>query len=386
MRRSGRINAHFIVGLWIWFVVAVFLVATGMPLRAAERFVTRSGTRLMVDGKPFRFAGGNLDYLALASDSFGKMDAKDIYRPSHQMVDDGFATLNKMNGTVTRVWSAASQGCALCIEPERGKFSEDALRQLDYVVYSAGQHHVRLILLFVDPWGYYTGGIDQYQKWRGGGDFFRDAALIADYKAYVAELINRKNSYTGVAYKDDPTILAWQPGNELRDAPIEWEREIARYIKSLDAHHLILSSNDFHSVEPERAAIPEIDIVSRHYYPFFGKEYVWKLGVDGAAARKANKVFVVDEFGWDGGNASVEELKSRLNAILADPNIAGDLFWAMRGRKDNGDFMAVPGAGGEWWALYHPGRTTPKNAEDDMRVRARILSEHAAAMTGSAAK
>jgi len=385
MRTTWKFTPKITFGMCNWFAL-VFFLGVAVAQAAAQGFVTRSGTRLMVDGKPFRFAGGNLDYLALASDSFGKIDAKDVYRPSHRMVDDGFATLNKMNGTVTRVWSSASQGCALCIEPERGKFSEDALKQLDYAVYSAGWHHVRLILLFVDPWSYYTGGIAQYRRWRGGGDFFRDAALIADYKAYVAELINRKNTYTGVAYRDDPTILAWQPGNELRDAPIEWEREIARYIKSLDAHHLVISSNDFHSVEAERAAIPEIDIVSRHYYPTFGKDYVWNLERDREGPKLANKVFVVDEFGWDRSNVPVAELKSRLGAILADPNIAGDLFWALRGRKDNGEFMAVPGAGGEWWALYYPGRTTPNNAEDDMRVRVRILSEHAAAMTGSAGR
>jgi hypothetical protein len=43
--------------------------------------------------------------------------------------------------------------------------------------------------------------------------------------------------------------------------------------------------------------------------------------------------------------------------------------------------MAVPGAGGEWWALYYPGRTTgPLNTEEDMKVRVRILSEHGAVM------
>lgn len=340
----------------------------------------------MLDGKPFRFAGGNLDYLALAADSFGKIGATDIYYPSKQMIDDAFATLNKMNGKVTRVWSSASQGCALCIEPERGKFNETALRQLDYVVYSAGKHHIRLILLFVDPFGYYTGGIEQYKKWHGGGDFFRDAALIADYKLYVSTLINRKNSYTGVLYRNDPAILAWQPGNELREAPIEWEREVAHYIKSLDRNHLIITSNDFHGVEPERAGIPEVDIVDRHYYPFFGKVCSWTLEQDRAAAKQANKVFMVDEFGWDRGNLSEQQLKDNLGMIQADPNIAGDLFWALRGRKDNGDFMAVPGAMGDWWALYYPGRKTPLNEEDDMRLRVQILSDHAAAMSGAAAK
>ena len=338
----------------------------------------------MLDGKQFRFAGGNLDYLALAADSFGKIGATDIYYPSKQMIDDAFATLNKMNGTVTRVWSSASQGCALCIEPERGKFNEAALRQLDYVVYSAGKHHIRVILLFVDPWGYYTGGTVQYQKWRGGGDFFRDAALIADYKTYVSTLINRKNTYTGVVYRNDPAILAWQPGNELRDAPIEWERDIAHYIKSLDPHHLVISSNDYHSVEQNWAAIPDIDIVSRHYYPFFGKDTDWTFERDREAPKLANKVFVVDEFGWDRGNASVEQLKDRLNQILADPNIGGDLFWALRGPKDGGGAMVVPGAGGEWWALYYPATKTPNNTEEDMRLRTQILSDHAAAMSRAA--
>lgn len=361
-----------------WCAVLAAMLGAWL-LRAQEHFVTRSGTRLMLDGKPFRFAGGNLDYLALASDSFGKIGAKDVYRPSHQMIDNAFAALNAMNGTVTRVWSSASQGCALCVEPELGKFSEAALKQLDYVVYSAGKHHVRLILLFVDPWGYYTGGIVQYQKWNGGGDFFRDPKLIADYKLYVATLIDRKNTYTGVRYRDDPTILAWQPGNELHEAPAEWEREIARYIKRLDPNHLIINSSDHHSVEPAHAAIKEIDILSRHYYP----EKSWNLEHDAALAKKANKALVVDEFGWDHGNLSVEQLESHLNTILADKDIAGDLFWALRAPKGDGTPMAVPGAGGDWWALYYPARKTPLNTKEDMQVRTLILSHHAAAMAGS---
>ncbi len=382
----NRRKRQWTLRIGICGALAMLAVAAAGPLSGQEHFVTRTGTRLILDGKPFRFAGGNLDYLALASDSFGKIGAKDVYRPSHTMVDNAFAALKQMNGTVTRVWSSASQGCALCVEPELGQFSEAALRQLDYVVYSAGKHHVRLILLFVDPWGYYTGGIEQYKKWRGGGDFFRDPKLIADYKLYVSTLINRKNTYTGVRYRDDPTILAWQPGNELREAPVEWEREMTRYIKELDPHHLIISSNDFHSLEPAHAAIQQIDILSRHYYPFFGKEYVWNLEHDAALAKRANKVFVVDEFGWDRGNVSVEQLKSNLNAILADKDIAGDLFWALRAPRDDGTPMAVPGAGGDWWALYDPARKTPLNTKEDMQARTLILRNHAGAMAGQVAR
>jgi mannan endo-1,4-beta-mannosidase len=291
--------------------------------------------------------------------------------------------MNKMGGRVARVWSSASQGCALCVEPELGHFNEAALRQTDYVVYSAGQHHVRLILLFVDPWGYYTGGIVQYQKWRGGGDFYHDQTLLADYKRYVAVLINRKNTYTGMAYKDDPAILGWQAGNELRDSTLEWDREIARYIKSLDPNHLVVSANDRREIELE-AAIPEIDVIDKHYYPRWGDPpRLWRLDRNREAAKRAGKVFLVGEFGWDHGDLSIEQLKSHLSAIEADADIAGDLFWALRGRKDGADFMAVPGAGGDWWALYYPGRKTPLNSEEDMWLRVRILSEHAKAMSGA---
>ena len=383
MRKSHRTRTQFFAFLFRLHLLGILLLVTTSPLFAADHFVTRAGTKLMLDGKPFRFAGGNLDYLALAADSFGKIGTTtDIYYPSKTMVDDAFATLNKMNGTVARVWTSASQGCALCVEPELGKFNEAALKQLDYVVYSAGQHHVRLILLFVDPWGYYTGGTEQYKKWRGGGDFFRDPKLIADYKLYIATLINRKNTYNGILYRNDPAILAWQAGNELREGPIEWEREISHYIKSLDRHHLIISGNDVHGIEPDRAAIPEIDILSRHYYPYFGEGANWTLERDRDLAKKAGKVLVVDEFGWDVHNGSIDQLKTNLNTILGDENIGGDLFWALRGKKDNGDYMNVPGAMGDWWALYYPGRQTPLNEEADMRERVEILSDHAAAMTG----
>jgi hypothetical protein len=44
------------------------------------------------------------------------------------------------------------------------------------------------------------------------------------------------------------------------------------------------------------------------------------------AAKRAKKAFIVDEFGWDHGNLSVEQIKSQLSMIEGDTNIAGDLF------------------------------------------------------------
>ena len=38
--------------------------------------------------------------------------------------------------------------------------------------------------------------------------------LQAQYRDYVTAIVLRKNSFTGVVYRDDPTILAWDIANE----------------------------------------------------------------------------------------------------------------------------------------------------------------------------
>ena len=34
------------------------------------------------------------------------------------------------------------------------------------------------------------------------------------FKTYVKKIINRRNTITGVLYRDDPTIMAWDLANE----------------------------------------------------------------------------------------------------------------------------------------------------------------------------
>ena len=41
----------------------------------------------------------------------------------------------------------------------------------------------------------------------------------------IEYLLNRKNVYTGIQYKDDKAVFAWETGNELQ-APQDWTNEI----------------------------------------------------------------------------------------------------------------------------------------------------------------
>src|SRR5205814_5015299 len=92
------------------------------------------------------------------------------------------------------------------------------LQKLDYVIYKAGQLNLRLVIAFTNNWRDF-GGMDQYVRWHGGGfhdDFYSNATIKQWYKNYISHLLNRVNPLTGVAYKNDPAIMAWELGNEPR--------------------------------------------------------------------------------------------------------------------------------------------------------------------------
>ncbi|MFW7379816.1 MAG: hypothetical protein ACOH5I_13470 [Oligoflexus sp.] len=96
---------------------------------------------------------------------------------------------------------------------------------MDYVIKKAGDHKIRLIIPISNYWDEF-GGISLLAQWAGLApekklfydreDFYRDPRARALYQDYVQRITSRVNSYTGVAYRDDPTILMWEPINEAR--------------------------------------------------------------------------------------------------------------------------------------------------------------------------
>lgn len=55
----------------------------------------------------------------------------------------------------------------VCYQPHMmfaGKYDEDGLKALDYVIASASKHGIKLILSFIDNWKYYNG-VDQFVDW-----------------------------------------------------------------------------------------------------------------------------------------------------------------------------------------------------------------------------
>jgi mannan endo-1,4-beta-mannosidase len=121
-----------------------------------------------------------------------------------------------------------------------------------------------------------TGGAIAYVKWahqageRGPEgrllhrreDFFTSDLCRGWFKALATKLATRINTITGVAYKDDPTIFAWELCNEPRyqgdssgDVLQAWTEEMAAHVKSVDPNHMLtVGSEGFYgAASPSRA-------------------------------------------------------------------------------------------------------------------------------------
>src|SRR3989442_20597 len=222
-------------------------------------FVTRSGTRLILNRQPFRFAGANIHWLAL--------DDSTTY-PSQFRVNDALDAAKEMGLTVIRSHDLGiSTGCPNCIEPALGVFNETALEHVDYVIKAAADRGLRLIIPLTDNWHYPAGGKHNFTDWRGISDenqFYYNPQVFSDFETYTRTLLNRVNIYTGIAYKDDPTIIRWKTGNELQP-PTSWTQAISTYIKRVDKNHLIIDGRA--GIDPNAARLTNVDILSDHYYP-----------------------------------------------------------------------------------------------------------------------
>ncbi|KAK4383481.1 putative mannan endo-1,4-beta-mannosidase 9 [Sesamum angolense] len=269
-------------------VLAALLVACSEGKAVRGGFVGTRGSQFVVNGRPFYFNGFNSYWLMyMASD------------PSTRVkVSDTFAQAAKYGMNVARTW-AFSDGGYRALQTAPGSYNEDMFKGLDFVVSEAKRHGIYLILSLVNNWEGF-GGKKQYVQWareRGQylnneDDFFTNPIVKDYYKNHVKAVLNRVNTITGVAYKDDPTIFAWELMNEprcqsdLSGKPIQdWVAEMSAYLKSMDKNHLLeIGMEGFYGESmPEKKQnnpgyevgtdfiannrIPYVDFATIHLYP-----------------------------------------------------------------------------------------------------------------------
>jgi hypothetical protein len=307
----------------------------------ALQFVTRSNSQLLLNNSPFHFVGANMHWLAL--DDSGNYT-------SHSEVEDGFATAKAMGLTVVRSHSLGiSVGCPNCIEPRLGVFNSDSFQHVDDAINAARAYGIHLIIPLTDNYHYATGGKHTFTDWRSianENEFYTNAQVIQDFETYISALLNHVNTYTGIAYKDESTIMAWETGNELIP-PTSWTQQISTYIKSIDSKHLVIDGRQ--GIDPQVASLSNVDIVSNHYYPMDSKQ----VASEAENAQKVGKVFLAGEFQWNDTYGG-DDLKTFLSTILSKPVIGGALLWELWPHRDSYGFLSNQPK----FTLHYPGDTS----------------------------
>ena len=404
-----RVNLLFVL------LFPAFVTASAQTPARQEQFVQRAGTHLRLNGAPFRYSGPNLEWLGL--EGYGPHDAMGPRLPSHFEIDDAFATAGEMGALVVRAQTLGDTvGCPLCIEPALDRFNDAAFAASDYAISVAAKYHMRLIIPLVGDCATCAGGgMGQYLAWLGKPDlqaFFHDPQVIAAYERHIDAVLNHRNAITGVLYRDDPTVMAWENCNMCGIFAViahgnlaevaTWSETIGRHIKQLDRRHLYLDTTGIFREYPKALDNPSIDLATFEEYPHWdvllGPSYpptsAETISRDASLVTAHKKVFIVNEFGWDRTDwKSPTDFQHVLDTLAQDPNISGDGFWALQAHLDNFGFQPIPadshdpafaeqGECGEWWALYYPGITTLVNTAADMAARAQRLRTHAYTMAG----
>ena len=353
---AGRIARRITAGLFI-----IICIATSSFAQNDLRYlITRSGNKLIEGDKEYRFISFNIPNLHLVEDNMAFTATNEWRFPDEFEITDALTTVKHMGGRVARsyvisICRKAGPNAIPCHVKKPGEFNEEAFRALDKVLQVANRVGVRVVIPFVDNWKWW-GGIEQYAEYRdkAAADFWSDPEIIDDFKKTVSFVVNRRNTYTGVLYKDDKAILAWETGNELY-SPYSWTREIARHMKSLDSNHLVWDGLyiGHRAVQPEVLEDENIDIVSSHHYPE-------NKGADQIAADiirfrdeiAARKVYIVGEFGF----IPPDGIAKILDAVIAN-GVSGAMLWSLRFHNRDGGFYwhSEPASASLYNPYHYPG-------------------------------
>ncbi|XP_006342222.1 mannan endo-1,4-beta-mannosidase 7-like [Solanum tuberosum] len=271
--------------LYVFFLYFIYFFHHVKANVINDDFIKTKGVHFMLNESPFYANGFNAYWLMLIGS-----DPSQRHKVSSVLQDAASHGL-----TVGRTWAFSDAGYSpLQFSP--GVYNENMFQGLDYAIHEAGKNGIKLILSLVNNYNDF-GGKNQYVNWAksqgqsltSDDDFYTNSVVKGYFKNHIKAVVTRNNSISGIAYKDDPTIMAWELMNEPRcssdlsgSTVQSWISEMASYTKSIDSNHLVeaglegfygnsdTQKNPNFQVGTDFIAnnqIPEIDFATAHSYP-----------------------------------------------------------------------------------------------------------------------
>ncbi|MEO8613451.1 MAG: beta-mannosidase [Chloroflexota bacterium] len=371
-----------------------------MPMveAASAGFVKPCGTLFCLDGKTFNVAGTNNHYLGWGTQSEvdhvlndakamnlnvvrtilhsvrGSLDGNQVNQGTMPLKWNWGSTADSSNmgmkGVYILYWDTSSKTMAW------NDSTVDGLGRWDYVIWKAKQLGIKLDIALLDFWQW-AGGVQQINANFKGGNydisnasdrysfFFTDSRTKQFYKSWVNHVPNRTNTLTGVKYRDDPTIFAWDLMNEPEMSSTStgqsWISEMSAYVKTIDSNHMVASGNegfaDAHAGSSPQLemTIRTIDFATWHTYPTYHhittNDVVNLITANCQIATTGKKPVLVQEFGYPSDHSDQAGVyQSWVDTIQKNSNCAGWMFWRLEGIEQNGSY---PPDNGEHLGVYN---------------------------------
>ncbi|KAL4786523.1 glycoside hydrolase superfamily [Aspergillus varians] len=347
----------------------------------SSSFVTTSGLQFVIDGEAGYFPGSNSYWIGFLTNN------DDVDLVFDHMAESGlrilriwgFNDVNTVPGEGTVYFQLHQDGVSTI------NTGEDGLQRLDYVVQSAEERGIKLIINFVNYWDDY-GGMNAYVEAYGGSsqeDFYGNDEIQTAYQAYIAAVVSR--------YADSPAVFAWELANEPRCSGCDtsvlhnWIESTSAYIKSLDSGHLVCIGDEGFGLDTgsdgsypfqysegsdfaKALAIDTIDFGTFHLYPdSWGTTNDWGnlwITSHSEACEAAGKPCLFEEYGSTSDHCGVETTWQ--TTALNGTGISADLYWQY------GDALSSGQSADDGFTIYY--------GSDDFEC---LVTDHVAAIEAS---
>ncbi|KAJ2806962.1 hypothetical protein H4R21_000666 [Coemansia helicoidea] len=376
------------------------------------RFVAARGTRLVRDGRPYAVSGANYwQAMNLGMAAGPSSDRARVVRDLAALAAHGVNMVRILAASEGSQYGAQPDRMCPVLMPAPGEYDEDVFAGLDWFLAQLPRHNMTAVVTLANYWTW-SGGAAQLVSWatdtripypeqwdplrqeRVGGDyqtyldytnrFYSDPTIYSTtqqwYRDHIRAVATRRNTATGVQYRDDPSIMAWELMNEPQvlgaaqggeQQLARWIDESAQLVRALAPRQLVTTGAESKNGRRWFEAMhrsPHITLASCHFWPlnwgYYDSADPTSTSVDYAIAkmhafvddnalwaRDAGKPTVLFEYGmmrdnWGPfaglagysprapvthRNRFFAAVAARVAALVAQGAFAGTAFWAYAG-------------------------------------------------------